>query len=80
MIFTRCLLLALIALSSVAHGEVPTKRNINYYQRLWTDSPFTIKPVATNENVHNPLEDYVLLGVSPIEHLTMLRISFRRPM
>lgn len=40
---------------------------LNRYSRLWSDSPFTSKPppAAALEQA-NPLEDYALLGVSPI--------------
>lgn len=58
-------LLAAIAVTGVVHADVPRKAPLIKYQRLWRDSPFTAKPV-TGGPVYNPLENYVLLGVSPI--------------
>ncbi len=61
------LLLILPALTAVLHAGVPQKQPLGNYAKLWTDSPFTAKPpVAGAGPVANPLEDYALLGVSPI--------------
>lgn len=61
------LLLILLALTAALHAEVPQKRPLATYANLWTNSPFTAKPpVAGVAQAANPLEDYALLGVSPI--------------
>lgn len=57
----------LLALTGVALAETPKKAPLSKYTRLWTDSPFTTKPVIDDNKVEvNPLEDYALVGVSPI--------------
>lgn len=60
-------LFALASVVGTVCAELPLKRSVQQYQRLWTDSPFTAKPVAEDTPAFNPLEDYVLLGVSPIK-------------
>ena len=55
------------AFTGWAAADLPRKAPISKYTGLWTNSPFTSKPpppVAGPEV--NPLEDYVLTGVSPI--------------
>ena len=65
--FKAPLLLILPALTAVLHAGVPQKQPLGNYANLWTNSPFTAKPpVAGAAPVANPLEDYALLGVSPI--------------
>jgi hypothetical protein len=65
--FKAPLLLILPALTAVLHAGVPQKQPLGNYAKLWTNSPFTAKPpVAGAGPVANPLEDYALLGVSPI--------------
>jgi len=60
-------LLLLPALIAVLHAGVPQKQPLGNYNRLWTNSPFTSKPPIVGAGpVANPLEDYALLGVSPI--------------
>jgi hypothetical protein len=60
-IFILCLL------AGVAAADLPKKAPISRYTPLWTNSPFTSKPpppAAGPEN--NPLDDYSLIGISPI--------------
>ena len=60
-------LLLLPALTAVLHAGVPQKLPLNNYSRLWTNSPFTSKPPTFGSGpIANPLDDYALLGVSPI--------------
>ena len=59
--------LLLLALTGLAAADLPKKAPISRYTSLWTNSPFTAKPPppeAGPEN--NPLDDYSLIGVSPI--------------
>ena len=48
-------------------ADLPRKMPVNNYNSLWTNSPFTSKPPPPppGEEV-NPLDDYALIGVSPI--------------
>jgi hypothetical protein len=57
-----------IILCSISHAQVPEKRPDNYYSKLWLDSPFTTKPIVTTDApIINPLSDYHLTGIAPIE-------------
>lgn len=72
-----CLILALVG--PVA-AEVPRKPVLSKYQDLWQDSPFTAKPIGTTALAYNPMQDYVLLGVSPIqEGYRVTMINRNRP-
>ncbi len=60
-------LLLFTSLALPALADLPKKRPITGYTQLWTNSPFTVKPlVRPDEPEANPLEDYALGGVSPI--------------
>lgn len=60
-------LLLLPALTAVLHAGVPQKLPLESYGQLWKNSPFTSKPpVIGSGPIANPLDDYALLGVSPI--------------
>lgn len=62
----RILLLSSAIVGCVA-AELPRKAPITKYTGLWTNSPFTAKPPPPEQAaLANPLEDYALLGVSPI--------------
>ena len=55
------------ALTGWAAADLPRKAPISKYTGLWTNSPFTSKPAPPQAGPEvNPLEDYVLTGVSPI--------------
>ncbi|MFT3991289.1 MAG: hypothetical protein QM680_07750 [Luteolibacter sp.] len=64
------LLLALLVLAvstRETRAEVPRKAPLTRYTGLWTNSPFTSKPPPDQAGAAvNPLNDYALLGVSPI--------------
>jgi hypothetical protein len=61
------LLTCFLAFAGQAVAEVPKKAPISRYTKLWTDSPFTTKPVVTGEiAAENPLNDYALIGVSSL--------------
>jgi hypothetical protein len=63
------LLLLLPALTAVLHAGVPQKQPLATYTNLWANSPFTAKPpIMGPATIANPLEDYALLGVSPISN------------
>ncbi len=54
-------------LTGWAAADVPKKMPIGRYSGLWMSSPFTSKPPPPQPMVEgNPLEDYALIGVSPI--------------
>lgn len=61
------ILLVALALTGWAVGDLPKKAPISKYTRLWSDSPFTSKPVVLLAGpAVDPLKDYALLGVSPV--------------
>ncbi len=60
-------LLAFLALAGWAAADLPRKVPKSKYSGLWTNSPFTTKPVVEGgPPPPNPLDDYALAGVSPI--------------
>jgi hypothetical protein len=60
-------LLTTLALTAWAAADLPKKAPITKYIGLWTNSPFTSKPPPPDPGPEvNPLEDYALSGVSPI--------------
>jgi hypothetical protein len=62
-----CSLLITLAATLGAVAEVPKKSALTKYTGLWTNSPFTSKPIIENgPPPPNPLEDYALCGVSPV--------------
>ena len=57
----------LLALTGVAMADVPKKTPLSRYTNLWANSPFTAKPPPPDAGPEvNPLDDFALLGVSPI--------------
>ena len=61
------ILLSTLAIVSCATAELPKKAPITKYTGLWTNSPFTSKPPPVDQGPPvNLLEDFALLGVSPI--------------
>jgi hypothetical protein len=64
---TLCSLFITFAATLCAVADVPKKGVLTKYNGLWTNSPFTSKPVSIDgPPPPNPLEDYALNGVSPI--------------
>lgn len=63
------LCLALLISAGWAAADLPRKAPLTKYQGLWTNSPFTTKPPPDEGGPPppNPLEDYALAGVSPIQ-------------
>lgn len=56
-----------LSLAGFAAAGVPKKGILQTYSVLWNNSPFTAKPPqAELIPDKNPLEDFVLIGVSPI--------------
>lgn len=56
-----------LACAGFAAADVPRKISVQTYSKLWNDSPFTSKPpVEAGALEKDPLEDYALIGVSPI--------------
>lgn len=61
------ILLISSAITGWVAAELPRKAPLTKYTGLWTNSPFTAKPPPPEQvAMANPLEDYALLGVSPI--------------
>lgn len=60
-------ILVVLTLAGVAHADLPRKAPLQTYSTLWNNSPFTSKPpVESGIPEANPLEDYSLIGISPI--------------
>lgn len=55
-----------LALCGLAAADLPKKPTIRKYTKLWTDSPFTSKPLPVETQEEAVFEDYTLGGVSPI--------------
>lgn len=56
----------ILVLTGLAAARVPENPPHAKYSKLWTNSPFTSKPIESDKPENNPLDDYSLLGVSPI--------------
>lgn len=56
----------LLALVGVTAADIPRKAPPGKYHSLATNSPFTSRPKIEKGIDVNPLDDYALLGVSPI--------------
>ncbi len=55
-------------LCSISLAQVPEKKPHQFYSGLWLNSPFTTKPIVTGDTkMSNPLDDYHLTGIAPIE-------------
>jgi hypothetical protein len=58
---------AFTLLTAWSMAELPQKPPLNRYTRLWSDSPFTSKPPPAEQGPQaNLLDDYALIGISPI--------------
>ncbi len=56
-----------LALAGAAFADLPKKAPLSRYSSLWSNSPFTSKPPPAEAGAaSNPLDDYALIGVSPI--------------
>jgi len=67
-LFQLLLALLLFALPASA-AELPRTAPLTKYAGLWNNSPFTSRPVIVAPEAPpevNPLEDYALIGVSPV--------------
>ena len=62
--------LFLMLLPAATLADVPGRPNVSQYSRLWTDSPFTSKPVVEREvrEVETPLDDFALGGISELKN------------
>lgn len=57
----------LLAFAGLASADLPKKVPLTRYSGLWVNSPFTSKPLVQGDApVNNPLDEYALIGVSPI--------------
>lgn len=51
----------------IAHANTPVKAPRVKYTGLWTNSPFTSKPIVVGtETQANPFEDFMLTGIAPV--------------
>lgn len=59
----------LLALAGIACADVPKKAPLSKYTGLWTNSPFTSKPVGPEQTPEEDIfKDYALIGISPISN------------
>ena len=61
----------IVTLSSMTWGTAtpPRQPNLGQFTRLWTNSPFTIKPTVEAPVIASPLErDWTLASISPSEN------------
>jgi hypothetical protein len=64
-IFLLCLLSA--ATWHIASADIPRKAPLVKYTGLWTNSPFTSKPVVeAGGTIANPFDDFTLTGIAPV--------------
>ncbi len=63
---TSRILLMVLVLAGVSAAVQPQKAAISKYTNLWMNSPFTSKPPVESGPIVNPLEDYALGGISPV--------------
>ena len=64
-IFLTMLLAAFACLP--AHANTPKKQPLVKYTGLWTNSPFTSKPIEVGPGpAVNPFDDFTLTGIAPI--------------
>ena len=55
------------AIMPIASADIPKKAPLVKYTGLWTNSPFTSKPVVeTGGTVANPFDDFTLTGIAPV--------------
>jgi hypothetical protein len=62
------LLATIVAFASLtAHASTPKKQPLVKYTGLWTNSPFTSKPIVeVSAPAVNPFEDFTLTGIAPV--------------
>lgn len=61
------IILITLAIAGWAAAAKPARPGLTKYSGLWSNSPFTSKPLPPPPGEEaDPLEDYALLGVSPI--------------
>ena len=66
----------LYLVAGVALADLPKKAPISRYTGLWSNSPFTAKPPPPVQGPdNNPLDDYALLGISPINDNNGYRVT-----
>lgn len=56
-----------LATLHTASADIPKKPPLVKYTGLWTNSPFTSKPVVEQQGTaENPLDDFTLTGIAPV--------------
>jgi hypothetical protein len=72
-------LLVLLSSGTLALAAPPTKKQVNSYSNLWSNSPFTTKPVQEGAGpVISAFDDWALGGVSPIEGGYMVVLTHKK--
>jgi hypothetical protein len=61
------------------HAEIPEKKNPQFYSKLWTNSPFTTKPIDTRQPpAETVFNDYHLTGIAPVEGGHRITITHKK--
>lgn len=72
-------ILCLLVSAGAVIAAPPSKKNVNSYSRLWSDSPFTVKPPPPEKaEAVNEIDDWALGGVSPIGEGFMVTIVHKK--
>lgn len=62
-----------------AHADIPTKKPLSYYSKLWTPSVFTTPPVVTGPApTKSPFDDYHLTNIAPVEGGYWITITHKK--
>jgi hypothetical protein len=62
-----------------AHADIPTKKPLSSYSKLWTPSPFTTPPVELKLGPSkSPFDDYHLTSIAPVEGGYWITIAHKK--
>jgi hypothetical protein len=62
-----------------AHADIPAKKPLSYYSKLWTPSLFTTPPVEIGPiNPENPFKDYHLTSIAPVQGGYWITIAHKK--
>jgi hypothetical protein len=62
-----------------AHAEIPVKKPLSNYSKLWTPSLFTTPPVVAGPTpTKSPFDDYHLTSIAPVEGGYWITIAHKK--
>jgi hypothetical protein len=63
----------------VSLADIPKKKSLQQYSGLWTNSPFTTKPVVTGGAPQaNIFDDYHLTGIAPVKDGYRITVTHKK--